>query len=318
MFSSLVVGSTDNQLPGYDPTDPYLEVAIGSDVHQYPQDYGLSGCAPHDADMPAEGCVDAAGRTSPGAPAWCSDFWCYVDVDHCRLGGGAVASTYFPGAFYSVETCVSAPGAAARGSVARNPSINMAGLGTIVQEYLFTIAANVEQAWAATASIQNCDASMSCPCTRCSANLDWQCVGTVNLHSSNLFARSGEAASAAADRMKCMSSAAGQSFNRIAATEHTDQSRVGFLMFGDQGSGGLLQWPANQFCDAEYDPRFRPWYSSSASGPKDVIIVVDGTPLRPLRSSHPAPHPLSHTRSFRLDVCGRTDSDGEGSREQGD
>ena len=164
-----------------------------------------------------------------------------------------------------------------RGSVNSNPNINMNALGgTIIRDYLFNIAANVEQAWAATASIQNCDASMACPCTRCESYSDWACIGDVNLHSSNLFVRSGEPATAEGNRMKCMSSAAGQGFNRIAATEHTDQSRVGFLMFGDQGSGGLLNWPANEWCDAEYDPRFRPWYSSSASGPKDIIIAVDG------------------------------------------
>ena len=276
MFSSLVVGDTDNQLPNSQPTDPYLEVTIGSDTHQYPRDYGLTGCAAHDADMPAEGCADAAGRPLSSAPAWCSEFWCYVDADYCRLGGGAVSSTFFPGATYSVETCVGAPGASVRGSVNSNPNINMDALGgTIIRDYLFNIAANVEQAWAATASIQNCDASMACPCTRCESYSDWACAGDVNLHSSNLFVRSGEPASAEGNRMKCMSSAAGQGFNRIAATEHTDQSRVGFLMFGDQGSGGLLNWPANEWCEAEYDPRFRPWYSSSASGPKDIIIAVD-------------------------------------------
>jgi len=65
MFSSLVVGDTDNQLPNSQPTDPYLEVTIGSDTHQYPRDYGLTGCAAHDADMPAEGCADAAGPPKP-------------------------------------------------------------------------------------------------------------------------------------------------------------------------------------------------------------------------------------------------------------
>lgn len=28
-------------------------------------------------------------------------------------------------------------------------------------------------------------------------------------------------------------------------------------------------------CPTTYDPRIRPWYSSAASGPKDVILVLD-------------------------------------------
>ena len=32
-----------------------------------------------------------------------------------------------------------------------------------------------------------------------------------------------------------------------------------------------------QWCLNEYDPRFRPWYATAASGPKDVVIVVDSS-----------------------------------------
>ena len=34
-------------------------------------------------------------------------------------------------------------------------------------------------------------------------------------------------------------------------------------------------WPALEWCSSSYDPRFRPWYASAASGPKDVVIVID-------------------------------------------
>lgn len=30
-----------------------------------------------------------------------------------------------------------------------------------------------------------------------------------------------------------------------------------------------------EYCDTGFDPRFRPWYAVGASGPKDVVIVID-------------------------------------------
>lgn len=35
-------------------------------------------------------------------------------------------------------------------------------------------------------------------------------------------------------------------------------------------------WPQDDgYCDPTYDPRFRPWYVSAISGPKNVIIILD-------------------------------------------
>ena len=47
--------------------------------------------------------------------------------------------------------------------------------------------------------------------------------------------------------------------------------------FGSQDIGGYAQWPAMQWCSNTFDPRFRPWYSTAVSGPKDVVIVLDGS-----------------------------------------
>ena len=224
--------------------------------------------------LSSEGCADSSGVPMPNAPAWCAEYWCYVDSDYCRVGGGAVASTFFPGAYYSVETCV---GAGAARSSYGSGTTTASALSAIIENYLFTIAANVEQAWRGTAGGGvACDFVAACPCNRCNPLESWHCVGDTDLHSSNLIFRTNQdTTTAEANQMKCMSVPAGSSFNRIAAKEHTDEARVGFLMFGDQGSGGLLNWPANEWCTDEYDPRFRPWYSSSASGPKDVVIVID-------------------------------------------
>ena len=48
-----------------------------------------------------------------------------------------------------------------------------------------------------------------------------------------------------------------------------------YASVGDTGS--FIQYPAVEWqgCPDTYDPRFRPWYSSAATGPKNVIIIID-------------------------------------------
>ena len=134
---------------------------------------------------------------------------------------------------------------------------------------------------------------MACPCNRCRDNPAgaWSCSSDyTDLSSANLVFRTRDQNIIDGDgnrltqyseqwnaheKMKCMAMGASSSFTRIAAREHTDEDRIGFLMFGDQAAGGLLNWPANEWCTEDYDPRFRPWYAQSASGPKDVIVVID-------------------------------------------
>ena len=50
---------------------------------------------------------------------------------------------------------------------------------------------------------------------------------------------------------------------------------VGYEYAAFQALGNYVQWPATQWCTSSYDPRFRPWYVSAASGPKDIVIVLD-------------------------------------------
>ena len=55
--------------------------------------------------------------------------------------------------------------------------------------------------------------------------------------------------------------------------------RIGYQYFGHQSSGGYGQWPKTDLSESsmcrEYDPRFRPWYTGAATGPKDVVLVLD-------------------------------------------
>ena len=57
------------------------------------------------------------------------------------------------------------------------------------------------------------------------------------------------------------------------------RSGWGWQMYGDQGAGMFAILPgrdkSKEQCAGSYDPRLRPWYSSAASGPKDVVVVID-------------------------------------------
>jgi hypothetical protein len=77
------------------------------------------------------------------------------------------------------------------------------------------------------------------------------------------------------DTAECVAQGMGETFSRIAALEYTDADREAYQYFGSQTVGMYTGWPALDWCTSDYDPRFRPWYASAASGPKDVVIVID-------------------------------------------
>jgi len=53
-------------------------------------------------------------------------------------------------------------------------------------------------------------------------------------------------------------------------------TRVAYQYFGDQLSGALINWPAIPWCnEGTFDSRYRPWYSFAATGPKNVVLVID-------------------------------------------
>jgi len=77
---------------------------------------------------------------------------------------------------------------------------------------------------------------------------------------------------------QCLAMLAQPEFKSIARLEYNDHERMAFLYYGDQGSGVMVSWPGQDYCPtaaAPFDPRFRPWYVSAVSGPKDVVIVLD-------------------------------------------
>lgn len=47
------------------------------------------------------------------------------------------------------------------------------------------------------------------------------------------------------------------------------------LLSGFQEDGALSMYPEFSWCPTDYDPRFRPWYSTAATNPKLIIVVID-------------------------------------------
>ena len=44
---------------------------------------------------------------------------------------------------------------------------------------------------------------------------------------------------------------------------------------GFQEDGALSMYPEFSWCPTDYDPRFRPWYSTAATNPKIIVLVID-------------------------------------------
>lgn len=56
-----------------------------------------------------------------------------------------------------------------------------------------------------------------------------------------------------------------------------NETRVLWQYFGGQYSGNIEFFPGfyDATPDPDYDARFRPWYSAAATGPKNVVLVID-------------------------------------------
>ena len=50
---------------------------------------------------------------------------------------------------------------------------------------------------------------------------------------------------------------------------------MGGMAAGFQEDGALSMYPEFSWCPTDYDPRFRPWYSTAATNPKVLIVVID-------------------------------------------
>ena len=255
----------------------------------YPTNFGLNNCAAHSTNL-APYCADAAGRPLPGRPDWCNpgNQWCYVDTDYCRDAQGnymmSSRSSYFPGAsmYYSYGTCGGARNTfdAWASSTTECTMDEALGLVETLENYVNSTALTLERSWETYSgydTIPQCNDHKSCPnalCYECQPAPNWNYP--VDFAGANERWRCGESqTSREAREMVCMAREVEGAWNQVAQKEYDDTSRVAFQYFGTQDIGGFAQWPWGQYCTGTYDPRFRPWYATAASGPKDVVIIVD-------------------------------------------
>ena len=88
------------------------------------------------------------------------------------------------------------------------------------------------------------------------------------------------ARSAAADATnyadQCLAQLPSVFFGRVASKE-SDLNRIGYARYVSHALGSTVQWPGmEQTCDAAAtDPRLGPLYVATATGPKDVVLVLD-------------------------------------------
>jgi len=246
--------------------------------HVYPPDYGFVSCERWD-----EGLAPSCDSASP--PSWCADEWCYIDKAACT-GAVYMDSHYFPaaGLSFSYSTC---------GTVNRFGAWLEANTSKpLMKRLLDNLETNL---WSAVRQLETshtllpmpvtsgCEHNRLCDCGTCEFDSHWD--KRVNFHEAGLWIRTADALVSQEDRnlMSCLSRSIADIYRKIAGSEMTsaeDLQRVGYLYFGDQGTGSIIQWPLMQWCphienSPDWDSRRRPWYSVGATGPKDLVIIID-------------------------------------------
>ncbi|CEM35380.1 unnamed protein product [Vitrella brassicaformis CCMP3155] len=241
-------------------------------TYRYPGDYGVS-CATHDRLLPPF-CANAEGAVRSDAPTWCHDEWCWIDDNDCTLPL-KYRSAYFPssGLHFSYQTCGSTNGSWQRWfneSAADLRPIDE--LATVVENYIFSIRNTIEGTLADIDGGGVCSVT-SCSCPTCSQIMG-SAWGSQSLDLTATVFKDGSG-SAVSQQSRCMSNVASSVFLRIAGSEYDSTSRLGYLYGGFQTDGAYVQWPRMDCSELTFDPRYRPWYASASTGPKNVVIVVD-------------------------------------------
>ena len=123
----------------------------------------------------------------------------------------------------------------------------------------------------------SCAAEVTSPCTVCAYDSDWD--QWINPSYTGTLWRCGDSTQCcdarACDRAECVAQGLGETYKRIAALEYpASADRVAYQYFGSQDVGMYTGWPAMEWCSSSFDPRFRPWYASAASGPKVRAVLT--------------------------------------------
>ena len=256
-------------------------VTIGSGTYFYDNAYGLSTCEAHDANA-----APYCNVINP--PSWCADNWCYVDYATCSLPTSA--SSYFTDQgvtlHYSYSTCGATNTFASwfgeNGLDTASGNQTLDGFINVIQTYLSSLVEVLENNEVEIRSGAGNDGTMcsgvssGCPCVGCTTLNNWD-NSSLNFASTSMTVRPGvDTTSADAVTERCMSGFLEHSFLHVAGKEAEVEKRVGFEYAAFNALGTYAQWPATDSCNwGSYDPRFRTWYVGAATGPKDVVIIID-------------------------------------------
>lgn len=259
----------------------------------YPQNYGLGQCQPWDETLPPF-CARADGGTRFDAPSWCTDAWCYVDKTNCQLPSSRYdltpsvvdqSATTDDQLVYSYATCgITSNYAKFRLSA----MMSAAEIVPTVANYVAELRDFVEHEAAiirGTEGVASCTYTDSCQCTDCSLGegswraFDGSYTYRISLNAMTVTHSGLTSTTSRAEKdAQCLARLVEGRFKRIARREYNDPTRLGWFSYGDQRSGVWFGLPGISWCPTSsnpYDPRFRPWYVSAVSGPKDLVIVLD-------------------------------------------
>jgi hypothetical protein len=218
--------------------------------------------------------------------------WCYVGKQNCNLPDDlkdvtpAVIDEGYTGSdqlAYSYGTCGTASTYA---KFRQTANLNASGITPVIENYVSSERDYIEQQLHVIATTEGddiCEWYDSCPCADCSpGGGSWKSLVNTNEYSivTNKMTISHSTGvdtnSADARHTQCLLRLVEARLKMIILEEYDDPTRMGWLMWGDQKSGMWAGLPGIQWCPgSDWDPRFRPWYVSAVSGPKDVVIILD-------------------------------------------
>jgi len=187
---------------------------------------------------------------------------------------------------YSYETCGAQDLFAPFAISASKPASELV---EIIESYSRDLRADAESTYTMTMddeSVTECTHWFSsCPCDTCVLSEAWTKQLLPSSGVSEMKMDFGKTTLTLADnyddgravvkRVQCMTQVISSKYKSIVRREYNDQNRIAYLYYGDQATGGLVEWPGLVWCTKTYDARLRPWYAMGASGPKDLILLLD-------------------------------------------
>jgi len=249
-------------------------------------DYGLNECKSWEDGT--HGKVPEC--TGNDKPLWCSDWWCYVDGATCTSSDtfqveqeGGLPSDWFEGAnlMYSYATCGTAS-YFAKYAVANK--MTAAELRQVPESHIASIIETFERESMRIAGgtdkegneLATCEFLDSCECDTCGkVEGQWGAM-EVDLRKVTVTWNQKERGHFE-EETRCLGRQIQNAYRSVAQQTYNDPNRVAYMYFGLQENGALLQWPACDWCPPAYDARFRPWYATAVSGPKDVVLTLDNS-----------------------------------------